>query len=56
MLHELYAEMATAAGQVDLDAIWRRLGVSLRGTEAVFDDEAPLAPARDAITRAPAHP
>jgi len=35
---------------VDLDALFRRLGVALRGGVVEFDERAPLAPIRRAIT------
>jgi hypothetical protein len=50
VLEELYARMGSAPGEVDLDALFRRLGVSLRGKSVDFDERAPLAPIRRAIT------
>jgi predicted metalloprotease with PDZ domain len=50
VLHELYAKMAFAPLPVDLDAIWKKLGVSLRGREVIFDDTAPEADIRKAMT------
>ena len=50
-LHELYDELGRARGNVDLDAVLKRLGVrrdAARGT-VTFDDAAPLASVRDAI-------
>ena len=46
VLAELYAKLAAAPGEVDLDALWRRLGVLGRGNDVVFDDAAPLAAVR----------
>jgi hypothetical protein len=37
---------------VDLPQLWQRLGVELRGDNVLFDDSAPLAPVRRAITAA----
>ena len=49
VLHELYDELGPKRGNVDLDAVLRRLGVRLDGHVVRFDDRAPLAAARDAI-------
>jgi hypothetical protein len=51
VLHDLYESLALAPGTVDLAALWARLGVK-KG--AAFDDAAPLAALRRAITAAPA--
>ncbi len=51
VLHELYDELGSKRGNVDLDATFRRLGVrrdAAHGT-VTFDDTAPLAAVRDAI-------
>jgi hypothetical protein len=40
----------------DLDALWRELGVQPRGGGVSFDDDAPLAAIRAAITRTPTSP
>jgi len=50
VLEELYAQMGPLPGDVDLDALFRRLGVALRGEGVEFDDRAPLARVRRAIT------
>ena len=50
VLSDLYAEMKDAPVNVDLDALWRRLGVSLSDRGISFDDRAPLAQVRKAIT------
>jgi hypothetical protein len=55
VLAELYARMALAPEAVDLDALWRRLGVVPDGASVAFDDTAPLASLRRAIV-APAPP
>ena len=49
VLQELDAKMASEAVDVDLDSLFRRLGVRLRGETVEFDDRAPLAPIRRAI-------
>jgi len=51
VVSEVYARMAEAPGDVDLDALYERLGVGEEGGEIVFDDQAPLAHVRRAITR-----
>ena len=56
VLIELYEQMRAAPVDVDLDGLWRSLGVKLVGREVVFDDDAPLAPIRRAITAAPNMP
>jgi hypothetical protein len=51
ILGPLHARMGPVAMSTDLDALWKRLGV-VRGTGGVsFDDRAPLAAVRRAITR-----
>lgn len=52
VLRDLYARMAEAPGDVDLDRLWRELGVQRVDGEVSFDDDAPLAGIRRAITRA----
>jgi hypothetical protein len=51
VVSELYAKMAKAPGDVDLDAFYAELGVARVDGEIVFDDEAPLAHIRRAMTR-----
>ena len=50
VLAELYREMGLAPGAVDLEALWARLGVRVRGGAVSFDERAPLAFVRRAIT------
>jgi hypothetical protein len=50
VLGELYERMKDQPAPVDLDALWRDLGVRLDGGRVRFDDAAPLAAARRAIT------
>jgi hypothetical protein len=56
VLSRLYAEMRETPVQVDLADLWQQLGVSVREDDIVFDDDAPLAAVRKAITAAPAPP
>jgi len=56
VLGELFASMALAPGTVDLAALWKRLGVRVEGDRVVFDDGAPLAAIRVAITAPYARP
>lgn len=51
VLAGLYAEMGDRPVSPDLAALWRDLGVRTEGAGVVFDDGAPLAFARRAITR-----
>lgn len=50
VLEELYAQMASAPGSVDLDDLFGKLGVALHGRSVELDDGAPLAAIRRAIT------
>jgi len=52
VLAPLYARMADAAAPVNLDDLWRRLGVVADGDGVRFDDSAPDAAIRRAITDA----
>jgi hypothetical protein len=49
VLTDLYSSWKDKPVTVDLDALWRDLGVSLNGKEVVYNDNAPLAAARKAI-------
>ncbi len=51
VLVELYQAWRETPVDVNLEALWQDLGVTLRGNSAVFDDTAPLAPVRRAIGR-----
>lgn len=56
VLEDLYAQMADKPVEVDLDGLWKKLGVIRTGEDAVrFDEAAPDAPIRRAITAARAH-
>jgi hypothetical protein len=54
VLADLYKEMRAKPYAPDLDALWRELGVSVQEGKVVFDDSAPLASIRRAITAPPA--
>lgn len=51
VLTDLYREYGDSSKPFDLDATWRKLGVSMHDGRIAFDDAAPLAAARRAITR-----
>jgi hypothetical protein len=50
VLTRMYSEWKDKPVDVDLDKLWRELGVSLQGETVRFDDTAPLANVRKAIT------
>lgn len=50
VLEELYAQWQDKPVQVDLPALWKKLGVSLEDGKVVYDDTAPDAAIRRAIT------
>jgi hypothetical protein len=50
VLHELYEQMKATPVTVDLDGLWKKLGVGAVDGKVVFDDGAPLAAMRRAIT------
>jgi hypothetical protein len=58
VLHDLHARLGEAPGETDLDALWKKLGVARRGNgkTIVFEDGAPLAAVRRAITTPDAAP
>lgn len=49
VLSELYDKMSTQPVRVDLDKVWKELGVTVSGDTVEFDDSAPLAGIRKAI-------
>jgi predicted metalloprotease with PDZ domain len=55
VLQELYDRMKASPVPVPLDELWVKLGIATRDGRIVFDDAAPLAHIRKAITR-PANP
>jgi hypothetical protein len=54
VLVQLYDAMRDAPKPVDLSGLWKQLGVIRDGDNVRFDDHAPLAAVREAITRTPA--
>ena len=56
VLEELYAEMKAQPVAVDLPQLWKKLGVTTRGGQLVFDNDAQWAAARLAITGSPQAP
>jgi len=52
VLVPLYQKMKADPYPVDLEALWRDLGLSVAGDGVDYDDEAPLAPVRRALLRA----
>jgi hypothetical protein len=50
VLADLYKQMKATAVHTDLDDLWRRLGVQVKQGSVTFDDHAPLAEIRKAIT------
>ncbi|HEY2747257.1 MAG TPA: hypothetical protein VGL86_21695, partial [Polyangia bacterium] len=53
VLSEFYRKMGDAPVTVDLDGWWRRLGIKLDHDRLSFDDAAPLAAVRRAVTAGP---
>jgi hypothetical protein len=51
VLMELYQRMKDTPEHVNLDDLWRQLGIELREGTIVFHADAPLAAVREAITR-----
>jgi hypothetical protein len=49
VLRELYEEMGSSPVVVDLELLWRQLGIRRHGNVVAFDDNAPLAEIRKAI-------
>lgn len=50
VLRELYEKMKSAPAPVNLGTLWKKLGVERRGERTEFNDAAPLASIRKAIT------
>jgi hypothetical protein len=53
VLSDLYRQMGTAPGAVDLMELWHRLGIGWARGRVVYDNSAPLAEVRRAIVSAP---
>jgi len=51
VLRELYEKMRAAPAPADLDGLWKQLGIERRGRRIIFNDTAPLAHIRQAITK-----
>jgi hypothetical protein len=51
VLRPLYERMGPRAADVDIERVWRRLGVTIEGGAVRFDDTAPLGAVRRGITR-----
>jgi hypothetical protein len=54
VLTKLYEEMKDKPGKVDLDSLWKDLGVPTNGDRSQFANDTPLAKVRQSITIAPA--
>ena len=50
VLTDLYKKMGEDPDPVDLDALWKQLGVGFENGGIVFDSSAPLARIRESIT------
>ena len=50
VLTDLYNRMKAKAVQTDLNDLWRKLGIQVKNNVVTFDDKAPLANIRKAIT------
>jgi len=50
VIADLYRQMKSTAVRTDLDDLWRQLGVQVKNGAVTFDDGAPLAEIRKAIT------
>ncbi len=51
VLTRLHDEMGPNPVNPDMDGLWRELGLKMHDGEIEFDDSAPLAPIRAAITK-----
>jgi hypothetical protein len=51
IFHPLYRRMTTSPIEVNLDDLWNQLGIKLDGRKVIFDNNAPLASVRRAITK-----
>jgi hypothetical protein len=54
VLRDLYRKMSNKPVEIDLDGLWKKLGVELKDGRIVFNDKAPEATIRQAITMPPA--
>jgi hypothetical protein len=51
VLADLYNRMKAAPVETDLDDLWRKLGIQVKNGVVTFNDKAPLAQIRKAITQ-----
>ena len=49
VLEELYMQMRDSPHPIDLDQLWKQLGIERRGSTVAFNDDAALAAVRKAI-------
>ncbi|HEX9254391.1 MAG TPA: hypothetical protein VF938_02555, partial [Candidatus Angelobacter sp.] len=54
VLHDLYQAMRDKPAPVDLDQLWTKLGIQMKDGSVAFNDNAPEANIRNAITAPPA--
>ena len=50
VLRDLYNQMRDKPSPVDLDQLWKKLGIAMKDGAVAFDDKAPEANIRRAIT------
>src|SRR5205085_4297498 len=55
VLRDLYRKWSDKPVTVDLDSLWKKLGVELKDGRVIFNDQAPEASIRRAITAPRAH-
>jgi len=53
VLRDLYHQMRDKPAPVDLDQLWKKLGIAMKDGAVAFDDKAPEANIRNAITAPP---
>jgi hypothetical protein len=53
VLSDLYSKWKDAPVEVDLDSMWKQLGIVVQGKSVHLTDDAPLAAVRRAITAPP---
>jgi hypothetical protein len=51
VLKDLDEKMGLHAASVDLEALWKKLGISKKGGQILYDDQAPLAAIRKSMTQ-----
>ena len=50
VMRDLYTEMGNKPVTLDLDALWKRVGVQVDNGRVAYDDSAPLAQIRKSMT------